>query len=139
MEQNEPYEKFFIPAGPRRMPETLIAYARPLIDRLPADYTLEELRATLYFAVTVWNSLVLRDLRGVLDHLDTKMPPRLRVRPSRQLATVRRMVDRWHRHFHSDDHFIAAMGVSGDVDGVMRVTAFGVCPDPRCCGPQAKA
>ncbi len=139
MEQNEPYEQFYIPAGPRRMPETLIAYARPLIDRLPPDYTLEEMTAVLYFAATVWNAVVLRDLRGVVDHLATRMPPRLRVRPSRQMGAIRRLVARWHRHFYPNDHFIAAMGVRGDPAEGMRVSAFGVCPDPRCCGPQAQA
>src|ERR1700693_967101 len=138
MERAEPCAPLFVPAGPRRMAETLLDYARPLLDRLPPDYTPEELTATLQFAAAVWNAVVLRDIRGARAHLATNMPPRLRVRPSRHLGAIRRLLARKHHHFHPDNHFIAALGVFR-ADACFRVSAIGVCPDPRCCGPQAEA
>ena len=120
------------------MTDTLLDYARPLVDRLPYDRTLEEATGTLGFAAAVWNATILRDIRGAVAHLATKMPPRLRVRPSRQMGALRRMLARKHCYFHDDDHFIAAVGVERSDTGFL-VTALGVCPDPRCCGPQAVA
>jgi hypothetical protein len=138
MEHNEAYEPLFVPAKPKRMTDTLLKFAEPLLHRLPHDYTPDELAAMLQFAAAVWNAVVLRDIRGAVAHLATKMPPRLRVRPSRQLGAIRRLLARKHRDFHFDDHFIAAIGVHRGETG-LRVTAIGVCPDPRCCRPQAAA
>jgi len=118
------------------MTDTLLHYAQPLLDRLPQDRTIEEMTAMLEFAAAVWNATILRDIRGAVAHLAAKMPPRLRVRPSRQLGAIRRMLARKHYHFHDDDHFIAAVGVERCETGFW-VTAVGVRPDPRCCGPQA--
>lgn len=139
MEQDQAYEPPFVPAGPKRMSATLLEFAKPLLDRLPADETVEESLATLQFAAAVWNAVILRDIRGAVSYLATKMPPRLRVRLSRQPGTIRRLLARKYRHFHDDQHFIAVLGVYPDIPGVQRITAIGVCPDPRCCVPQAAA
>jgi hypothetical protein len=126
-------------AGPKRMPRTLLEFAKPLLDRLPPDETVEESRATLQFAAAVWNAVILRDISGAVEHLATRMPPRLRVRPSRQMGAIRSLLARKWRLFRDDDHFIAALGVYPDMPGVERITVLGVCPDPRCCAPQASA
>jgi hypothetical protein len=138
MEQDYARELPFVPSGPRRMSDTLVAFAEPLLDRLPRDRTLEEMTAMLQFAASIWNSTILRDIREARAHLATRMPPRLRVRPSRQLGAIRRMLARKWRNSPDDDHFIANVGVRRGDNGFW-VTAIGVCPDPGCCGPQALA
>jgi hypothetical protein len=72
MESRESRE-LVAPAIPKRMSDTILEYARPMIERLPHDHT-----------------------------------------------------------------FVAAIDVHR-VDGKTQVTAFGVCPEPWCCGPQARA
>jgi hypothetical protein len=90
------------------MRDTLLQYTEPLLDRLAPDYTVDELAAMLQFAAAVWNAVILRDIRGALTHLAMKMPPRLPVRPSRQMGAIRRLLAREYHHFHDDHHFIAA-------------------------------
>ena len=138
MERDESYEPLFVPSGPKRMPETLLDYAEPLMERLPDDHALEDVRAMLQFAAVVWNIVLVRDIPVAVAHLSTRMPPRLRVRAAKALIVIRKMLTRKNRDFNSDDHFIA--GVDVHRDGIaLRVTAIGVCPDPGCCGPQAAA
>ena len=43
----------------------------------------------LQFAAAVWNAVVLRDIRGAFTYLATRMPPRLRVPPSKQWDAIR--------------------------------------------------
>ena len=120
------------------MADIFLDYAQTALKRLPADYTVDELRAMLQFAVVVWNATVLGDIRGAYAHLATQMPRRLQVHPSKEWPTIKRLLVRKHRDFRLDAHFIAAMGVQPS-GGKAYVTAIGVCPDPRCCGPQAEA
>src|SRR6185295_10790503 len=47
---------------PRKMSETLVDFARPLTDQLPADSTADELKATMTFAASVWNVV---DVQGI--------------------------------------------------------------------------
>ena len=51
---------------------------------------------------------------------------------------LRRLLKRRQRFFSWDNHFIVAVSVYAHA-GEMQVTAIGVCPDPSCCGPQARA
>jgi hypothetical protein len=138
MEHEEPFKPLFVPLGPRRMQDTLLDFAQPALKRLPPDYTLEELRAMLGFAAAVWNAVVLRDIHGAFEHLAKKMPRRLLVPPSKEWSAIKRLLTRKHRDFHFDEHFIAAVGVECEDTG-LRITAIGVCPDPRCCGQEAQA
>jgi len=136
MEGDQSYE--ILALGPKGMGDTLLTYARPLVDGLPRDYTLPELRATLGFAAAVWNAVLVRDIRDAIAHLSTNMPPRLSVPPWKGLAAIRRLLRRRERFFISDNHFIVAVNVH--LQGAeLHVTAIGVCPDPSCCGPQARA
>lgn len=137
MESKESRE-LVAPAIPKRMSDTILEYARPMIERLPDDHTFEELRATLVFAAVVWNVVLVPDIHKAVAYLSTKMPPRLRVSPPKGLAVIRRLLTRKDRHFSSDEHFVAAIDVHR-VDGKAQVTAFGVCPEAWCCGPQARA
>ena len=119
------------------MPDTLLDYAQPLLERLPDDHTLDDVRAMLQFAAVVWNVVLVGDIPGAVAHLSTKMPPPLRLRPAKALSVIR-MLTRKNRDFSPDDHFIAAADVHRE--GIaLRFTAIGICPDPRCCGPQAAA
>jgi hypothetical protein len=135
MESNQSWE--ILALGPKGMGETLLTYARPLVNRLPRHYTSQELNATLRLAAAVWNARLVRDIGNAVAHLDT-MPPRLRVPRWKGLDAIRRLLKRRRRFFSWDDHFIAAVDVHAH-GGEMHVTAIGLCPDPRCCGPQARA
>ncbi len=136
MEIARPWE--ILALGPKRMAHTLLAYAKPITERLPRDYTLDELRATLAFAAAVWNAMLIRDIREAVAHLTTNMTPRLRVSPARGMAAIRRLLARRYRHFGSDHHFVVAVNVYDDGTD-FSVAAIGICPDPSCCGPQARA
>ena len=120
------------------MGDRLLTYARPVVNRLPRDYSLEELRETLRFAAAVWNARLVRSIRDAVAHLDTNMPPRLRVPRWKGLDAIRRLLRRKERFFSWDNHFIVAVNVYPHC-GEMQVTAIGICPDPSCCGPQARA
>jgi len=136
MESNQSWE--ILALGPKGMGDTLLTYARPAINRLPRNYTSEELKATPGLAAAAWNAVLVRNIRDAVTHLDTKMPPRLRVPRWKAVDGLRRLLKRRQRFFSWDNHFIVAVNVSGH-GGEMHVTATGVCPDPRCCGPQARA
>ena len=118
--------------------ETLVDYARPLTDRLPADHTLEELKATILFAASLWDAVDWEHVRQAVVHLSTEMPPRLRVPAPKALAVIRRMLTRKRQSF-GDDHRLAL-----DVDvvlegGEFRVKAIGVGPNPDFGNPKSSA
>src|SRR4051812_8850530 len=114
---------------PKKMSETLADYARPLTDQLPADHTLEELKATIVFAAAVWDIVDAQGIRDAVVYLSSKVPPRLRVPAGKALAVIRRMLTRKNESF-GDDHRLAL-----DVDviregGEIRIKAIGVGPNP---------
>ena len=123
---------------PKKMSETLAEYARPITDQLPPDHTAAELKAMLTVAACVWNAVDNGDLLDAIVYLRTKMPPRLRVPPGRVMAAIRRLLARRYRHFGSDQHFVVAVNVY-DEGADFSTAAIGICPDPSCCGPQARA
>src|SRR5439155_6976859 len=86
--KNEPRYVIIASNEPKPMGETLLDYARPLIQQLPHDHTLEELKAVVIFAAVLWNVQVVEDISGVVRYLSTKMPPRLRVRPAKGLVLI---------------------------------------------------
>jgi len=67
MEHKGSIEPLFVSSGPKRIPDTFLDFAQTALKRLPADYTLEEVRAMLQFAAAVWNATVLRDIRGAIS------------------------------------------------------------------------
>ena len=85
--KNEPRYVIIASNEPKPMGETLLDYARPLIQQLPHDHTLEELKAVVIFAAVLWNVQVVEDISGAVRCLSTKMPPRLRVRPAKGLVS----------------------------------------------------
>lgn len=120
------------------MGDTLLDFAKPLVGRLPRDYTVDELSATLRFAAAIWNAVLIRDSREAIAQLGT-MPPRLRVPHALGMATLRMFLQRRRRYkFRTDCHFIVAVNVYDD-GPQFSASAIGVCPDRSCCGPQAEA
>ncbi len=95
---------------PKKMSDTLVDYARPLIDRLPDDHTLEELKAVIEFAAFLWNAVAVEDIPQFVVHLSTKMPPRLRVPAPKALAVVRRMLTRKDLSFGDDHRLVVVVG-----------------------------
>jgi hypothetical protein len=134
----EHWGELVITDHPKKMSETLADYARPLTDQLPADHTLEELKATIVFAAGLWSTVDVQGIRDAVVYLSTKMPPRLRVPAPRGLAIIRRMLTRKDESF-GDDHRLAL-----DVDVVregdeIRIKAIGVGPNPDLWDPKSKA
>src|SRR5690242_9573089 len=100
--------------GPKPMADTLLDFAKPLVARLPRDYTEDELCATLRFAAAIWNAVLIRDSREAIAQLST-MPPRLRVPQARGMATLQTFLQRrWRYKFRADCHFIVAVNVYDD-------------------------
>jgi hypothetical protein len=123
---------------PKKMSETLQDYARPLLDRLPPDYTLEELKAAILLAAALWDVVDIEGIRNAIAELSTRVPPRLRVPTPKAMAIIRRMLTRKREEF-GDDHRLAL-----DVDVVREgagfsVKAIGVGPNPEFGNWKAKA
>ena len=120
------------------MSETLVDFARPLTDQLPADYTAEELKSTMTFAACVWNVVDIQSIRDAVVYLSTKMPHRLRVPAPKAAAVVRRMLARKDELF-GDDHRLA-MDIDVYREGAeLRVKAIGLGPNPDFRNPKTKA
>src|SRR2546428_11880829 len=109
--KNEPRYVIIASNEPKPMGETLLEYARPLIQQLPHDHTLEELKAVVIFAAVLWNVQVVEDISGAVRYLSTKTPPRLRVRAAQGIVLIRRMLTRKDQWFR-DDHRLAVAGGS---------------------------
>jgi len=122
--KNEPRYVIIASNEPKPMGETLLDYARPLIQQLPHDHTLEELKAVVIFAAVLWNVQVVEDISGAVRCLSTKMPPRLRVRPAKGLVLIRRMLTRKDQCFGDDHRLALAVDVHRDGSD-LRVTAVG--------------
>jgi hypothetical protein len=124
---------------PRKMSETLVDFARPLTDQLPADSTAEEMKATMTFAACVWNVVDVQGIRDAVVYLNMKMPRRLRVIPAAKAAAlVRKMLARKDELF-GDDHRLA-MDIDVYREGAeLRVKAIGLGPNPDFWNPQSKA
>jgi hypothetical protein len=123
---------------PRKMSETLVDFARPLTDQLPADYTAEELKATMNFAACVWNVVDIVSVRDAVAYLSRKMSHRLRVPAPKAAAVVSKMLARKNQLF-GDDHRLA-MDIDVYREGTeLRVKAIGLGPNPDFWNPKSKA
>jgi hypothetical protein len=69
---NEPRYVMFASDEPKPMGERLLEYARPLVDTLPADHTLDELKATVIFAALVWNVGIFDEVRDAVVYLERR-------------------------------------------------------------------
>src|SRR3954470_22130344 len=123
---------------PRKMSETLVDFARPLTDQLPADSTAEDLQATLTFAACVWNVVDAQGIRDAVVYLSMKMPRRLRVPVAEAAAVVRRMLARKDELF-GDDHRLALKIDVYREGSELRVKALGLGPNPDFWNPKSKA
>jgi len=110
--------------GPK-MSDTLLDYARPLIDGLPDDAGLEELRALLKFASVVWNAVVEED--GDVDeavlNLTTDMTAKLQGPPPE--AVIEWLAERKVYRYGDDPRIVLSVEVfrNGDQLRVMAASA----------------
>jgi hypothetical protein len=103
-----------------RISDTLVDYARPLIDRLPPDYAPEELRKALLIASGVWNAVVAG--RGDIDLAigfvaqtlteEAKEPV-----PREVFAVIARLAMRKLGRFGDDDRLVTGVEVYRDGEG----------------------
>ena len=87
----------------RKLSETLLDFARPLIDADPGRIDEHRLRALLRFAITVWNLVVTEEVRGSANEVAevrTELAPDQV--PAEVLAWFDRLVVRKRERFHGD-------------------------------------
>jgi len=120
---------------PEPMGETLINYARPLLERYPKDLSLAESKAIIEFAAFLWNLAAVEDIQRAVRHLERAMPPRLRIDAPKGLAVIRRMLTRKDSEFASDGRLALDIHVAQSGAGI-RVKALGVRFEP---GPVTSA
>jgi hypothetical protein len=106
-----------------KMSDTLVEFARPLIDRLPADPPAEELKLVLTFASFVWNcvlkganahELVLPNAQTVLDILGLS--------PAEAGAVVDGLIRRKKEMFVDDERLVVSVHAFRE-RGMLRILA----------------
>jgi hypothetical protein len=114
---------------PEPMGDTLVHYARPLLERYPKDLSLEELKAIIDFAAFLWNLAAVEDIQRAVRHLERAMPPRLRIDAPKGLAVIRRLLTRKDSDFASDGRLALKIDVTQSGDRIC-VKALGVRFEP---------
>ena len=111
-----------VPLRLAKMSDTLLEYAGPLINALPDDAGLEELKRVLQLAAVVWNAVVEED--GDVDeaalNLVADMKSKLQVTPPE--AVIEWLADRRVFRFGDDPRVVLSLDVVRDGDR-MRVLA----------------
>jgi len=111
-----------VPLRLAKMSDTLLEYAGPLINALPDDTGLEELKRVLQLAAVVWNAVVEED--GDVDeaalNLVADMKSKLQVTPPE--AAIEWLADRRVFRFGDDPRVVLSLDVVRDGDR-MRVLA----------------
>ncbi len=111
-----------VPLRLAKMSDTLLEYAGPLINALPDDTGLEELKRVLQLAAVVWNAVVEED--GDVDeaalNLVADMKSKLQVTPPE--AVIEWLADRRVFRFGDDPRVVLSLDVVRDGDR-MRVLA----------------
>ncbi len=111
-----------VPLRLAKMSDTLLEYAGPLINALPDDAGLEELKRVLQLAAVVWNAVVEED--GDVDeaalNLVADMKSKLQVTPPE--AAIEWLADRRVFRFGDDPRVVLSLDVVRDGDR-MRVLA----------------
>jgi len=113
-----------VPLRLAKMSDTLLEYAGPLINALPDDAGLEELKRVLQLAAVVWNAVVEED--GDVDeaalNLVADMKSKLQVTPPE--AVIEWLADRRVFRFGDDPRVFLSVDVVREGDR-MRVLAAG--------------
>src|SRR5690242_2647503 len=97
------------------LPETLQEFAVPIIQELPADAELKQLKNALTIAITIWNAVVLDDLGAGHDFVkQARQPLEELPEPGRTnlLATFETLVERKRRLFRDDLRAVGKWDVS---------------------------
>jgi hypothetical protein len=87
----------------RKLSETLLEFARPLVDADPGRIDEHRMRTLLGFAINVWNLVVAEEVRGSANdvaEVRTELAPDQI--PAEVLAWFDRLVVRKREHFHGD-------------------------------------
>jgi hypothetical protein len=110
----------------RTLSDTLLEFARPLLEHLPSDATPEQGEEVMRLAVTVWNAIVADrwergtfHLREVHAHLEAAEEPGRTV----MLSVLDALVARKRLLFEADLRAIGRFELSGSASGKLRVRA----------------
>lgn len=105
----------------RKISETLIDFASPILDSAPDGVTAEELKKGLVVAVTIWNAVVL-DEWGVDQKYVDDVHKRLRSNPE-SAELIEALVERKREKFSNDLRAISDFDVKVKKDGTFSISA----------------
>jgi hypothetical protein len=90
----------------KKISAAILDYAAPVLDKLPPGEPLETRRATLEFAILVWNALVLADA-GRRDFL-VELRSRLGSLPGNDIVSgaFDRLIERRRERYADDDRLV---------------------------------
>jgi hypothetical protein len=110
--------------GMPKVSDTIVEFARPLIDELPDDCSGERVETVLMFAASVWNAALAAN-GDLATAVHTVMTSDKNPLPNEAKPTVEFLVQRKQQHFAHDWRAIAQVQAYRD-GGEIRVMAAGV-------------
>ena len=105
----------------RKISETLIDFASPILDSAPEGVTAEELKKGLVVAVTVWNAVVIEEWGFEQKYFDD-IHKRLRSNPE-SAELIEALVERKRKKFAGDLRAISDFDVKVKKDGTFSISA----------------
>lgn len=115
----------------RKISETLLEFAEPLLANPPRDLSPQRLEHVLIAPITIWNAVILDD-RGAMPGFLAQARARVALaQPSVPLAIFDFMVERKRSCFGDDLRLIGRHSVRVDPDGTFHVQAEARMPPPR--------
>jgi hypothetical protein len=88
----------------RKISETFLHFAEPLLEPLGRGATVDQMEQTLKIAFTVWNGVVYDKVNGNSHYLD--MARKLTCHDRRIAALVEQLIARKHKLFGNDDRLV---------------------------------
>jgi hypothetical protein len=99
------------------MSDTLVAFAKPLLDELPDEARAEEIEAVLLLAMAAWNAALTRqagELETELRVLTRKISEHSEAPPAITLALLRMLAERKLSLFPHDTRGVVSVHVGGE-------------------------
>lgn len=86
----------------RKISETILEFAEPLLRELPDRYSKDALKGIIRLATCVWNACVLDQWNDTIEYTDLLKRPFEEKGFVRELMTINTLIDR-KRNFYNDD------------------------------------
>ena len=119
-----------IPGVPqRKMSETLLEFAKPLIDLLEGEASAAEMKKMIMMAVTVWNSAVLKEWSGEDRYLEMAHGLLSQADSHGPRMMFDSMYERKRQYFSDDLRAVGDFEITTDLDGRFRLHAEARLPE----------